>query len=142
MGHITAKCINDTLSLFCPAGYGIVGGIGTGAATDIFHITRAGVFTSTGNNTTIAPDKFELSQNYPNPFNPSTVINFSLPKSSLVTLKVYDITGKEVKTLVNELRSAGRYDVTFDASNFATGVYFYTLETENFTQTKKMLLVK
>jgi len=142
MGHITAKCINDTLSLFCPAGYGIVGGIGTGAATDLFHITRAGVFTSTGNNTTSTPDKFELSQNYPNPFNPSTVINFSLPSSSLVTLKVYDITGREVKTLVNELRGAGRYDVTFDASNFATGVYFYTLETENFTQTKKMLLVK
>ncbi len=142
MGHITAKCINDTLSLFCPAGYGIVGGIGTGAATNLFHITRAGVFTNSGNNSTNTPEKFELSQNYPNPFNPSTIINFSLPTSSLVSLKVYDITGKEVKTLVNELRSAGRHNISFNASNLATGVYFYTLETENFKQTKKMLLIK
>ena len=142
MGHITAKCINDTLSLFCPAGYGIVGGIGTGAATDLFHITRAGVFTSTGNNNTTTPDKFELSQNYPNPFNPTTTISFSLPTSQLVTIKVYDVVGREVKTLVNELRSAGTYDISFDASSLASGVYFYSLETENFKQTKKMLLVK
>lgn len=88
---------------------------------------------------------FELKQNYPNPFNPSTVINFSLPKSQNITLKVYDILGNEVAVLLNNNRlSAGNYDFTFDVSNYklSTGVYIYRLTTESFTDAKKMILTK
>jgi Leucine-rich repeat (LRR) protein len=88
------------------------------------------------------PDKFMLSQNYPNPFNPTTRISFQLPRSVFVTLKVYDILGREVSTLVNENEAAGYYNLWFDASRFASGVYFYRLTAGTFNQTKKMLVVK
>ena len=85
---------------------------------------------------------FELSQNFPNPFNPSTSISFSIPQSSFVTLKVFDVVGKEIASLVNEEKSAGNYKVNFDASKFSTGVYFYRLATANSVLNKKMMLVK
>lgn len=88
------------------------------------------------------PSAFALSQNYPNPFNPSTTINFDLPTDGKVSLKLYDMSGKEVATLVNEVRSAGYYSVNFNASQLTSGVYFYTISADNFTATKKMLLVK
>ena len=88
------------------------------------------------------PTKFELSQNYPNPFNPTTVINYSLKNQSNVTLKVYNLVGQEVATLVNTNQAAGSYHVTFDASNLTSGVYFYTLKAGNFVVTKKMMLLK
>ncbi len=88
------------------------------------------------------PKTYSLSQNYPNPFNPSTQIQFGLPKSGNVKLIVYDILGREVKTLVNEYRTAGTYQIAFDASSLASGVYFYKIEANDFVQTKKMLLVK
>ncbi|MBK7500556.1 MAG: T9SS type A sorting domain-containing protein [Ignavibacteriales bacterium] len=88
------------------------------------------------------PTVFALEQNYPNPFNPSTMISYSIPQSSFVTLKVYDILGNEITTLVNETRSAGKYEVRFDASELSNGVYFYTVNADNFTSTKKMLLMK
>ena len=83
-----------------------------------------------------------LSANYPNPFNPTTKIKYSIPKQSLVTLKVYDDLGKQVQTLVNEVKSIGNYEVNFNASNLASGVYFYRLQAGNFIQTKKMMLLK
>lgn len=89
-----------------------------------------------------APIDFALTQNYPNPFNPSTIISYSIPQNSFVTLKVYDVLGNEVSTLVNETKSAGKYDVRFDASNLSNGVYFYTIKADNFTSTKKMILMK
>ncbi|MBS1552595.1 MAG: T9SS type A sorting domain-containing protein [Bacteroidetes bacterium] len=89
-----------------------------------------------------SPEKFSLSQNYPNPFNPVTVINYELPFNSNVQLKVYDISGKEVITLVNGFKEAGRYDVTFDGSNFASGVYYYKITSDNFSSVKKMFLIK
>jgi hypothetical protein len=85
---------------------------------------------------------YKLSQNYPNPFNPTTKINFSIPKSGLTTLKVYDILGKEVATLINGFQNAGNYVVDFNASNLASGAYFYRLEVNGFVNTKKMLLIK
>lgn len=88
------------------------------------------------------PEKYFLSQNYPNPFNPATNIEFQIPNSELVSLKVYDIAGKLVTTLVNENLSAGNYKVQFNGLSFSSGVYFYTLETESLIQTRKMLLIK
>ena len=88
------------------------------------------------------PSVYSLSQNYPNPFNPSTKINFAIPKQGLVTLKIYDILGREVRTLVNEVKSAGSYTIDFNASEFSSGVYFYKLESNSFTDIKKMMLIK
>lgn len=88
------------------------------------------------------PEGFKLSQNYPNPFNPSTKINFSIAKSGFVSLKVYDILGKEVAILVNDIKQAGDYSVDFNASYLASGTYFYKIETNGFSEIKKMMLVK
>lgn len=92
----------------------------------------------------IIPDKFNLFQNYPNPFNPVTNIRYQLPKSSQVTLKVYDILGREVETLVNEFQQAGVYEVQFPGStnNLASGIYFYKITTGDFTAVKRMLMIK
>ncbi len=89
-----------------------------------------------------APSKFQLYQNYPNPFNPSTLISYQIPVSSNVTLKVYDAIGNEVATLVDEFKPAGNYDFRFDSAVIPSGVYFYQLKTDNFLQTRKMLLLK
>ena len=88
------------------------------------------------------PKSFELSQNYPNPFNPSTVINYSTPRESFITLKLYDITGREVKTLISDVKPAGNYSYHLNGSALASGVYFYSLTAGNYTQTRKMILLK
>jgi uncharacterized delta-60 repeat protein len=90
----------------------------------------------------MAPDTYNLAQNYPNPFNPSTKISWQLPVGSHQTLKIYDMLGNEVATLVNEYREAGRYEVTFDGSNLASGMYLYRLQAGSFVETKKMILIK
>ncbi|MBK9097378.1 MAG: T9SS type A sorting domain-containing protein [bacterium] len=83
-----------------------------------------------------------LHQNYPNPFNPSTIISWQSPVGSHQTLKIYDVLGNEVATLVDEYKSAGNYEVEWNADNYPSGVYFYQLKTENFIQTKKMIIIK
>ncbi len=88
------------------------------------------------------PAKFDLSQNYPNPFNPITKINFDLPESGLVTLKVYDVLGKEVATIVNEIKEAGYYTLSFDAEKFSSGIYFYRLSSNGFVSVKRMVVLK
>ena len=88
------------------------------------------------------PTVYELAQNYPNPFNPVTKINFAIPKQGLVSLKVYDVLGREVANLVNEVKTAGNYIVDFDASNLASGVYFYRLDVNGFSDVKRMMLIK
>jgi hypothetical protein len=88
------------------------------------------------------PTSFRLSQNYPNPFNPNTKIQFSILRKSVVTLKIYDILGKEIATLVNEVKSAGSYSVDFNGSNLPSGNYFYRIETDGNSEVKKMTLVK
>jgi hypothetical protein len=89
-----------------------------------------------------SPDNFKLMQNYPNPFNPSTNIRFQLPGQSMVSLKVYDISGKEISTLVNENLPAGNYEVAFKGSNLSSGTYFYKLSAGNYSETKRMMLLK
>ena len=87
-------------------------------------------------------DSYDLSQNYPNPFNPSTTIKFQLPTDGFVTLKVYDILGNEVTTLINEQKPKGRYELNFNASSLASGVYIYKIQTGSFISSKKMMLIK
>ena len=103
---------------------------GNGALTEVTQI-RPGI-----------PISFGLSQNYPNPFNPSTTINYQLPMKCHVTLKVFDVLGKEVTVLINAYQTAGYYSVTFNVTNLPSGVYFYRLQTDSFTDTKKILLLK
>ena len=101
-----------------------------------------------GNTVSSLPENYSLSQNYPNPFNPSTTIKFSLKENSLVKLNVYDLQGREVASVVNDRRDGGNYEIAFDASNFnlSSGTYFYNIQvqgsTSDFTETKKMFLIK
>jgi hypothetical protein len=88
------------------------------------------------------PKEYNLAQNYPNPFNPSTTVNFSVPSSEFVTLKVYDVLGNEIATLVNEEKPAGSYEVEFSADGLTSGIYFYKLQAGSFVETKKMILLK
>ncbi len=88
------------------------------------------------------PYKFTLEQNFPNPFNPATTIKYSIPELSYVTLKVYDILGREVATLVNGQKSAGSYEINFDAEKFASGVYFYKVQSGQSILIRKMILMK
>lgn len=90
----------------------------------------------------VTPTNYALDQNYPNPFNPTTRISYSIPQSGFVTLKVYNAIGKEVATLVNEEKSAGSFEVNFNAAGLSSGIYFYTIQSGSFTQTKKMILMK
>jgi hypothetical protein len=94
-----------------------------------------------GNNNQM-PKTFALDQNYPNPFNPSTNIKFQLPESEFVTVTIFDMLGRKVTTLVNEQKEPGYYEVKFDGTNYASGMYFYKIEAGNFTDTKKMILIK
>ncbi|MBS1494673.1 MAG: T9SS type A sorting domain-containing protein [Bacteroidetes bacterium] len=88
------------------------------------------------------PSKFALAQNYPNPFNPSTIINYQLANNSFVSIKIFDISGREVSSLVNEVKDAGYYSVQFDAKSLPSGTYFYKLSTDKFSDVKKMVVVK
>ena len=117
--------------------------------SNLFAGTGTGVWrrplselTSVGNPTADVPKTFALQQNYPNPFNPSTTIIFELPKTAHVNLKVFDILGREVVLLVNERKAPGKYEVKFDGSNLASGVYFYRIQAGDFVQTRKLVLLK
>jgi len=88
------------------------------------------------------PNQYSLKQNFPNPFNPVTKIRFSIPKSSIVKLSVYDVTGSLVSELVNGELTAGEYETDFNASGFTSGVYFYTLQAGSYRETKKLVLIK
>jgi len=95
-----------------------------------------------GTESNVIPNTYSLSQNYPNPFNPVTQIKYDLPKQGFVTLKIYDVIGREVTKLVNEVKTPGSYIVDFDGTNLSSGVYFYKLEVNNFSDIKKMLMIK
>jgi photosystem II stability/assembly factor-like uncharacterized protein len=118
----------------CPQGWGV------GATGTIVRIT--GFPVGVHNNNNEVPDVYILNQNYPNPFNPTTTISFAIPKAGNVELRVYDVLGREASLLVNEFKAAGSYSVDFDASELSSGVYYYTIRSGDFTQTKKMVLIK
>lgn len=98
--------------------------------------------TGIGNNWNVTPNKFALEQNFPNPFNPTSQINYSVAKEGLVRITIFDLLGREVKTLVNEVKAPGYYAVDFDGTNLSSGMYFYKMEGNGFVDTKKMMLVK
>jgi len=100
------------------------------------------VLTGTGQNQNYIPKEFSLKQNYPNPFNPSTKIEFSLPVDGKISIKIFDASGKEIAVLINEHKNKGNYSLEFNASNLPSGVYFYKLQAEGFSDTKKMVLIK
>lgn len=132
---VTSKCVNDTVRVFVAGGY-------NGAAVNAFDYFGCGpTLVGIGNQTTIPAD-YSLSQNYPNPFNPTTKINYTIPKSGFVTLKIFDLLGREVAVLVNAEKSAGSYIVDYNASALTSGVYFYRLEVNGFVDTKKMTILK
>jgi len=89
-----------------------------------------------------APNQYALNQNYPNPFNPSTIISYTIPINGFVTLKVFDVLGQEIITLLNEEKPVGSYEVEFNTKGLPSGIYFYRLQAGNFIQTKKMVLMK
>lgn len=109
----------------------------TGTTTNTLVKTGTGV-----SRENLQPAAFELSQNFPNPFNPSTEFSFSIPVSQMVSVKVFDMLGKEVVTLVDGELNAGAYRATWNAANAASGVYYYRIQTPGFVQTRKMLLMK
>ncbi|NLA22085.1 MAG: T9SS type A sorting domain-containing protein [Candidatus Marinimicrobia bacterium] len=88
------------------------------------------------------PRRFYLEQNYPNPFNPVTRIKYSVPKTSYLTIKVYDVMGREVATVFDGVQQAGNYTAILDGSNLTSGIYFYKMETNGFVETKKLVLLK
>jgi hypothetical protein len=138
---------NWTTEYTAPAGiFNHIGKARTGtrlwAARNNGGISKSDGLTGITPISTNTPDNYQLSQNYPNPFNPTTNIRFAIPKSSLVTMKVYDALGREVAVLVNEFKNAGTYQVDFNALSLTSGIYFYTIKAADFAETKKMMLVK
>lgn len=111
-------------------------------ARDVSLLQDVVISSDTEKINTKQPLKYILHQNYPNPFNATTKIHYQLSMSSRISLKIYDISGKEVKTLVNQHQTAGQHTVTFDASKLPSGIYFYTLKTSNISSTKKMIYLK
>lgn len=116
-------------------------GIAVGKNGTIVKTTSGGLV-NVSLQSTLTPESFSLKQNFPNPFNPSTQINFDIKNATFASLKVFDMNGREVKTLVNENLAAGSYQINLNASDLNSGVYFYTLKTNEYTETKKMMLIK
>ncbi|MBK8552063.1 MAG: T9SS type A sorting domain-containing protein [Ignavibacteria bacterium] len=143
------------LSVFSPVfadidndGKGDIGAVGslppsgTGSTLIFMKGSNTGLTSVAGLNVLNIPEKFSLEQNYPNPFNPVTVIRYSLNENRYASLKIFDATGKETATLVNGVQNAGTYLVEWNASSYPSGVYFYKLETESYSETKRMILLK
>ncbi len=111
------------------------------SVSEITIIAEATINVSVGDSPSI-PKAYALKQNYPNPFNPGTKILYAIKDAGFVTLKVYDVFGREVKQLISKYHTPGDYNIYFDASGLTSGIYYYTLNVNNFAQTKKMVLMK
>ncbi|MGB3198896.1 MAG: T9SS type A sorting domain-containing protein, partial [Saprospiraceae bacterium] len=140
-GVVSAKDIGGKINIFIPGGT-LPGGLAT---TFGLYVARSGgcdLTTGISNLNLEIPNEYSLSQNYPNPFNPATKINFSIPVNGLVTLKIYNVLGKEVMTLINEHKPAGNYGAEFNGANLSSGIYFFRMETGEFVDVKRMMLIK
>ncbi|MDP2301916.1 MAG: glycoside hydrolase family 2 TIM barrel-domain containing protein [Ignavibacteria bacterium] len=126
MGRDTAKTVSDTLKTYY-APYFNLGGMPTSVENESEHLI---------------PDEYLVKQNYPNPFNPETTIEYQIPSTGMVELKVYNVLGEEVTTVVNEFKNAGTYKVNFNGSELSSGVYFYELRADNFKEIKKLIILK
>lgn len=132
----------DILEWFAP-GIGIVQRSIWGWGITTWILTDTTIMTSVNDRKKLdIPKTFILSQNHPNPFNPSTIISYSIPKSDFVMLKIYDILGREIQTLVSEFKEPGIYSINFSASSLPSGVYLYRLQAGNLVETRKMLLIR
>ena len=136
---VLAPCVTGYMFNGTTAGAGVV--YAGNGPTNVWY-NGSDIITETNKISSIVPDEYNLSQNYPNPFNPVTKIEFAIPKNNFVTLKVYDLTGREVAVLLNNNFTAGKYEVSFDGTKLSSGVYFYKLISGDFTSVKKMILVK
>ena len=133
-----SNILEDGVSVYDPSGNGDASWDCNGSGA----ISGADIRTNDLFQTAGVPEDFVIQQNYPNPFNPTTVINFGMPESAHVSIKVYNLLGQEVATLANEVRDAGYHSVAFDATNMSAGVYLYVMQSDNFTITKRMTLLK
>jgi hypothetical protein len=111
-------------------------------ASEFYQSNFENTLVSVDDDKSVVPDDLKLFQNYPNPFNPSTKISWQSPVGSWQTIKVFDVLGRKVATLVDEYRNAGSYEVEFDAAGLASGIYYYQLRTNNYIESKKMMVVK
>ena len=146
-GYLQGSSITDMYVSGCYFGWEIPGTFNAGFTFHNLGITASELVTSVtsvrdGDEKNKIPPNFSLSQNYPNPFNPSTVIKYSVPKSGIVTLKVYNMLGQEVATLVNQMQKSGNYIVNFKANKLASGIYVYRIQSGDFSLTRKMMLLK
>jgi len=123
-------------------GCNYTGGVDIEYRPNTAFIIDPAIISNTGNKNYQIPNSFKLFQNYPNPFNPTTKIDYGIAKNGFVSLKIYDVLGKELKTLVNENKNAGYYSIDFNGSEFSSGVYFYKLESNGFIDVKRMILIK
>ncbi|MBT8387941.1 MAG: T9SS type A sorting domain-containing protein, partial [Ignavibacteria bacterium] len=126
----------DIFAVGAPVQY--TGGFYCGAVY-LYTDFTTGVF---GSNVPVSINRYHLYQNYPNPFNPLTKINFQIVNENFTVLKIYDVLGNEITTLVNEVKPTGVYEVEFDAAGLTSGIYFYQLKAGNYLETKKMVLIK
>jgi hypothetical protein len=146
-GATFSTTIRSRLGRRSPAGtYVVSGNVGdypTSEASDTFTLVKEGTsapdFAKTGID---IPDELTLGQNYPNPFNPSTTISYGIPQDGIVTIKVYNVMGREVATLVSDWKNAGTYEVSFDASKFSAGVYLFSIDAGGQTIVNRMTLLK
>ena len=113
-----------------------------GGIVNLDLVRGVGSIVGIGHNSGLVPTAYGLAQNYPNPFNPSTTIYYNIPKSGNVKIRVFDMLGREVSTLVNEYKMAGKHQVVFNDGSLASGVYFYSIQVDNYTDVKKMSLIK
>ncbi len=120
----------------------MVGDIGIQNVVGLAYSINGNPVSVENDNDSNLPADYSLAQNYPNPFNPTTSIQYAVASLQFVSLKIYDVLGSEIATLVNEEKPAGNYDVEFNASSLPSGVYFYKLQAGSFVETKKMVLLK
>ncbi len=151
--QITSQVISNGGTRMENGSYHLIGTVGQpsiGSGSDASHTLNAGFWAQTGVLITgleqiekdILPASFRLEQNYPNPFNPTTTIHFALPKRAQITIKLFDLLGREIATLVEDKLNGGVHQINFEAAGLPSGLYFYTMKTSGFSASKKLTILK